>query len=76
MKKIIFGLFIFLVVFIIGVTYVHADNECTLTMENGASIRTTGRQGIRFRAKASNLPDGSTHGFYVVLGTVSKDEAV
>ncbi len=74
MKKIIFGLFIFLVVFIIGVTYVHANNECTLTMENGASIRTTGNQGIRFRAKASSLPDGSTHGFYVVLGTVSKDD--
>ena len=75
MKKILVMLFcvISIVCCSIGVK---ADVDCVLTMEEGASIRTTGNQGIRFTAHTNVLPVGSTHGFFLVLGEVSKSDLV
>ena len=55
---------------------IKADVECNVTIEDGASIRTTGNQGIRFKASASVLPAESKHGFFLVLGEESKDDLV
>ncbi len=48
--------------------YAKAD-AITLTMVNGAQVRTTGDyQGLRFEASVDTLEGASEHGFYIALG--------
>ena len=74
MKKItlfIFSLIVGLVIFC-GLS-VKAD-PITLTMENGAQIRTAGEfQGLRFQASASSLDGTDEHGFYLAAGEHTLD---
>ena len=71
MKKItlfIFSLIVSLVLFC-GF-FVKAD--ATLTMVDGAQVRTAGEyQGLRFQANASTLEGVDEHGFYIALGNHS-----
>ena len=72
MKKItlfLFSLIVSLVIFC-GL-YVKADAP-TVTMVDGAQVRTAGEfQGLRFEATASSLEGSSEHGFFVALGAHS-----
>ena len=72
MKKItlfLFSLIVSLVIFC-GL-YVKADAP-TVTMVNGAQVRTAGEiQGLRFEATASSLEGSTEHGFFVALGAHS-----
>ena len=75
MKKIalfIFSLIVSLVI-LCGLS-VKAD-PATLTMVDGAQVRTDGEyQGLRFQATASSLEGVDEHGFYVALGNHSLDD--
>ena len=75
MKKILLVLLCIFFITFYSLT-IKADVDCTVTIEEGASIRTTGNQGIRFKASASALPAGSKHGFFLVIGEESKDDLV
>ena len=71
MKKItlfLFSLIVSLVIFC-GL-YVKADAP-TVTMVNGAQVRTADPAGLRFQATASTLEGVDEHGFYVALGNHS-----
>ncbi|MFA6662582.1 MAG: hypothetical protein WCS56_06070 [Bacilli bacterium] len=48
----------------------------TITAVDGAQIRTTGNQGLRFVASVDELPSDFTHGFYVSIGENTKDEMI
>ena len=51
--------------------------SATLTMINGAQIRTEGTQGLRFACLSSNyFKEGVEHGFYLAKGTHTKDALV
>ena len=43
---------------------------------NSASIRTTGKQGLKFRATVDDLTDSIEHGFYIAIGNHSIDEMI
>lgn len=76
MKKIVL---IVLMIFVIGFSNlinINATEDPTITIDNGASIRTTGNQGIRFKATLSSMPQGATRGFFLVNGSVSRDDLV
>lgn len=74
MKKII-TLFVLCLSFI-GLLFIglNVKADATFNMENGASIRTTGNAGLKFKATISELPTDSTHGFILVKGNHTKSE--
>lgn len=77
MRKYIKYLFIFVTLFVlicINIPNVNADSTSGIASQEGASIRTSGNAGIRFTASVESLPEGSTHGFYLALGTHTFDE--
>lgn len=59
-------LFVFVSSTVIGLSNV--------TNDSGASIRTTGNQGLKFSATVDNLNDSIEHGFYVVIGEHTIDD--
>ena len=51
--------------------------SATLTMINGAQIRTEGTQGLRFACLSSNyFKEGVEHGFYLAKGTHTKEAMI
>ena len=76
MKKVVL---IILMIFVMGFSSlisINATEDPTITIDSGASIRTTGNQGIRFKATLSAMPQGATRGFFLVNGSVSRDDLV
>jgi len=68
MKKLI-SLTSFLLLVLLLAPFAYASSE-GLTMPNGASIRTTGSQGLRFYANLTN-EEATGQGFYVIYGESS-----
>lgn len=46
----------------------------TVTMQDGAQIRTTGNQGLKFSASVDSLDGTLEHGFYVAIGKHTVEE--
>lgn len=46
----------------------------TITMQDGAQIRTTGNQGLKFSASVDSLDGTLEHGFYVAIGKHTVEE--
>lgn len=78
MKKFILFIYILIMgIFAYGMININA-NSFSITLENGASIRTGGTyQGLKFQASASEDFDGNTeHGFFIALGLHQYEEMV
>lgn len=45
-------------------------------INSGASIRTSGNQGLKFSATVSNLTDSVEHGFYLVIGECIQEDFI
>lgn len=72
MKKVFISLFICLGLVFVLLANVKVSAATAPTMIDGASVRTTGEhQGIKFSAHSDSL--GDKHGFFVALGTHTKD---
>lgn len=67
-KLLVFFGFIFSFLFVSVVAFAQ-----TPSMQNGAQIRTTGKQGLMFTATVDTLENTSEHGFYVAIGNHSVD---
>lgn len=81
MKKILTFIFTILsafVVFALTLSFKASASESGITMMNGAQVRTAedtdAKQGIKFTAEVTALPEGSTHGFYVAKGDFTAAE--
>ena len=74
MKKITLFLFTLLVgLLVLGSFNVKASSTITLT--NGAQVRTAGEfQGLRFAASVDTLEGSTEHGFFIALGEHSLDD--
>lgn len=66
--KILSLIFIFIFIYMLGLNRIYASSTSGVAMVDGASIRTSGNQGIKFSAKVDVLPTNSTHGFYIAKG--------
>lgn len=51
-------------------------NAASVLMDEGASIRTEGNQGLRYTATLSGNYDNGEHGFYLIYGKASKDDLI
>lgn len=65
--KILSLLLIFILLFMFSLNRIYATSTSGIEITEGASIRTSGNQGIRFKATVSTLPTNSKHGFFIVL---------
>ena len=78
MKRIIVVItFIFLSLFVFGFVKVHAD-EPTITITNGASIRTVAPAGLKFEATVSgDIGEGTiSYGFLLARGELTKSDMI
>ena len=73
MKKIVLGLFILLSSFVLIFTGVNTKAVSIPAMIDGAQIRTTGNQGLKFSATIDSLEGVTEHGFFVALGEHTKN---
>ncbi len=73
MKKIIFSILIFLSIFMITIK-VNASNDVTVSIYDGASIRTNEPTGIRFKAQVTNPQTGYKYGMVFINHKVSNIE--
>ena len=76
MKKVVLFLLMIFVIGFSNLISINATEDPTITIDSGASIRTTGNQGIRFKATLSDMPQGATRGFFLVSSSVSHDDLV
>ena len=73
LKKVLIFLIVLVSVICLIPSYNVKADSLVLTMTNGASIRTTGEQGLRYLCTASSdFEEGVEHGYYLVKGKQTK----